>query len=245
MPTVTQPATTHLLHDADLAELAALLLGPASPAALARARELAASSSATEAAALAEVLARIDAPAWDSARIAAFSAGTAVDCPTFETAYFAAEAHRQPHRMADLAGLYRAFGVEPAPASGRPDEAAVELEFLAYMLRKEAQAALHGGAPRLRQVQRGLRIFLREHLGRWLPLLAARSRERAAGTIFPVVLHLAERVVSAQASRLGLGPIEPAPGFDPAAWAVPRSHGPEFGVESFIPLESIAPGGAS
>lgn len=238
------PPTAPLLRDAALAELTAVLLGPASQPALEYARQLATESDAPGVNALAEILEHLDVSTWDSQRIAAFSAGTSVDCPTYETAYFATEAHRQPHRMADLAGLYRAFGVEPAPGTGRPDEASVELEFLAFMLRKEAQALLHGGAPRVRQVQHGLRIFLREHIGRWLPLFADRTRERAADTFFPAVLEFAESLVTAQARRLGVTAIEPAPGFDPTAWAMPRSHGPEFGVEAFIALESISPGGA-
>lgn len=244
MPAVKPPPIEQLAAEAALAELLALIFGPASDQALARARELCVALAADDPAALelarlAALLDMLEPGGWDAQRVATFSVGTSADCPAFETAYFAAEAHRQPHRMADLSGLYRAFGVAPAPAAGRPDDLAVELEFLAFMLRKEAWAREHGGAPRVAQVQRGLRIFLAEHLGRWAPAFAARVRERAAATIFGPAAALLEELVAAQLRRLGLRDIPPAPGFDPAAWERPRSHGPEFGVASFIPADAI------
>jgi hypothetical protein len=53
------------------------------------------------------------------------------------------------------------------------------------------------------------------------------------------VADLLDALISAQVARLGIPHIEPAPGFDPAAWESPRSHGPEFGVTSFVPLDTI------
>ncbi|MEJ5220617.1 MAG: molecular chaperone TorD family protein [Tepidiforma sp.] len=244
MPALKPAPVEQLAADAALAELLALIFGPASQEALQRARELCAALAAADPAALdlarlAALLDILDPERWDAQRVAVFSVGTSADCPAFETAYFAAEAHRQPHRMADLTGLYRAFGVVPAPGAGRPDDLAVELEFLAFMLRKEAWAREHGGAPRVAQVQRGLRIFLAEHLGRWAPAFAGRVRERGPATIFAPAAALLDALVDAEAARLGVRDIVPAPGFDPAAWETPRSHGPEFGVSSFISADAI------
>jgi nitrate reductase assembly molybdenum cofactor insertion protein NarJ len=247
MPALAPAHAEDLERRAVRAELLAILFGPASEGALALARELSAVAAEAPGAQLellqlAALLAQLDVPTWDSHRVQLFSVGTSVDCPAFETAYFAAEAHRQSHRMADLAGLYRAFGVVPAPSSGRPDDLPVELEFLAFMLRKEAFAVIHGGAPRVAQVQKGLRILLRDHLGRWVPLLAGRLQQRAAGTFFGPAARLLQQVVDDEAARLGIDAIEPAPGFDPAAWETPRSHGPELGVSSFVSLDQLVTG---
>lgn len=244
MPALKPAPVEQLAADAALAELLALVFGPASPGALERARVLCAAlaaegPAALELARLAALLDLLDPERWDAQRVAVFSVGTSADCPAFETAYFAAEAHRQPQRMADLTGLYRAFGVIPAPGAGRPDDLAVELEFLAFMLRKEACAREHGGAPRVAQVQHGLRIFLAEHLGRWAPAFARRARARGPATIFAPAAALVETLLESLAIRLGVGDIVPAPGFDPAAWETPRSHGPEFGVSAFIPADAI------
>ncbi len=249
MPALKPSSVEQLAADAALAELLALVFGPVSGEALQRCREVCAALAADDPAALdiarlAALLNLLDPERWDAQRVALFSVATSADCPGFETAYFAAEAHRQAHRMADLAGLYRAFGVIPAPGAGRPDDLAVELEFLAFMLRKEAWAREHGGAPRVAQMQRGLRILLAEHLGRWAPGFARRVRERGPGTVYAPAAALLEELVASHLERLGLRDIPPAPGFDPAAWETPRSHGPEFGVAAFIDTAAIPEEGA-
>ena len=49
------------------------------------------------------------------------------DCPTFETAYFSSDPIQQTTRMADIAGFYRAFGVDATSGGVRPDDLPVEL----------------------------------------------------------------------------------------------------------------------
>ena len=92
------------------------------------------------------------------------------DCPAFESAYFGNEPLRQTQRMADIAGFYRAFGVDATAGGFRPDELPVELEFMAFLCLKEAYAAEHLGAPRTGQAKKAQRVFLEEHLGRFVGL---------------------------------------------------------------------------
>lgn len=103
----------------------------------------------------------------EDAHIGLFTLSSSPDCPMFETAFLSTEAAQQTARMADIAGFYRAFGVDPASPGFRPDDLCVELEFMGYLCRKQAHAAEHMGAPRVKQVLRAQRMFLREHLGRW------------------------------------------------------------------------------
>jgi DMSO reductase family type II enzyme chaperone len=109
-------------------------------------------------------------PPWADA----FTVGSSPDCPSFETAYFSTDATQQTQRMADIAGFYRAFGVDASVAGFRPDDISVELEFMSYLCRKQAHAAAHMGAPRVGQVLRAQRLFLADHLGQWGEALGGR-----------------------------------------------------------------------
>lgn len=82
----------------------------------------------------------------------------------------------QPHRLADLAAFYRAFGMELGPEGGeRHDHLAVELEFMAVLTGQEAHALAQRLPDDLLAVNlQAQRRFLREHLGRWCPAFARR-----------------------------------------------------------------------
>jgi DMSO reductase family type II enzyme chaperone len=99
-------------------------------------------------------------------------------CPVNEIEYgdLKADPLFQPHRLADLAAFYRAFGMDLcATADERPDHLSVELEFLAVLAAQEASMLSRqvspAGLPVCRDAQRK---FLREHLGRWTPAFARR-----------------------------------------------------------------------
>src|SRR5262245_748672 len=64
------------------------------------------------------------------------------ECPPNETEYSAnSEPFFLAQQMADIAGFYRAFGLEPSQASPeRPDHLSVELEFMAVLLMKKRLA---------------------------------------------------------------------------------------------------------
>ena len=127
------------------------------------------------------------------AYLTAFGHAARGSCPLNEIEYgdLKADPLFQPHRLADLAAFYRAFGLEIAPDAGeRHDHLGLELEFLcvlaakdAYALEFQLDAADHALC---REAQRK---FLREHLGRWTPAFA---RRLAAATPEPALRSLAE-----------------------------------------------------
>jgi DMSO reductase family type II enzyme chaperone len=129
--------------------------------------------------------------------VTAFGHAARGDCPLNEIEYgeLRADPLFQPHRLADLAAFYRAFGVEVADGAGeRPDHLGMELEFMAVLAAKEAYALEHqlddGQRELCRQAQKK---FLREHLGRWSPAFARRLA-RVAGS--PALAALAEFTVA-------------------------------------------------
>lgn len=68
--------------------------------------------------------------------------GSAAACRPDLATYLTANDFQQARHLADLAGFYKAFGLE-APAK-RPDDAAVMLEFLAYLRFKKRYAKAMG-----------------------------------------------------------------------------------------------------
>lgn len=99
------------------------------------------------------------------------------NCPPHELEYCHSEVFQQSQRLADIAGFYRAFGLEPAGAmSERPDHIIAEWEFLFVLAAKECHAIETGeadGAARCRDAQR---LFLSEHASYWMPAFFERLR---------------------------------------------------------------------
>jgi TorA maturation chaperone TorD len=162
------------------------------------------------------------------------------DCPAYETAYFSSDAQQQTLRMADVAGFYRAFGVDATSGGFRPDELPVELEFMAYLCRKEAHAVEHKGAPRVAQVRRAQRVFLEDHLGRWASVFGERIADGApAGHFYALAGRTLQAWLGVECRWTGATPALVAGPATPAV--VPASHGPEYaGPAAIVPVEEIA-----
>lgn len=88
-------------------------------------------------------------------------------CP-YESEYGRRDVLQQAHELADLAGFYRAFGLQPAARRReRPDHVACELEFLDFLCRKEAYALEVDDGEMLEATRQAIGKFLRQHLGRF------------------------------------------------------------------------------
>jgi DMSO reductase family type II enzyme chaperone len=171
---------------------------------------------------------RLERDDLEPAYVSLYTLSSSPDCPTFETAYFSADPQQQTQRMADVAGFYRAFGVDSGETGFRPDEISVELEFMAYLCRKQAYAAEHLGAPRAGQALRAQRLFLEEHLGRWAGGLGRRMAEEAPiGHFYQLAGLVLSEWIADDCRVLGARP-EEVSGVPVASDAGGTSHGPEF-----------------
>ncbi|MBM3875204.1 MAG: hypothetical protein FJ386_00575 [Verrucomicrobia bacterium] len=109
--------------------------------------------------------------------LAAFGHAARGGCPLNEIEYgeLRADPLIQPHRLADLAAFYRAFGLEVGDdASERQDHVSIELEFMSVLAVKEALALEHQLDEERSVCREAQRDFLREHLGRWAPAFGRR-----------------------------------------------------------------------
>jgi DMSO reductase family type II enzyme chaperone len=160
-----------------------------------------------------EVCATFTAAAQDSfldAYIATFGHAARGGCPLNEIEYgdIKADPLFQPHRLADLAAFYRAFGLEVAESAGeRHDHICLELEFMCVLAAKEAYALEHQlDTDQLAQCRDAQKNFLREHLGRWTP---AFTRRLAGTTSEPTLVALSELTrafVETECAHFGVKP---------------------------------------
>lgn len=122
----------------------------------------------------------------------------------YETSYGSTNAFTQSQTLANLAGYYRAFGVEPGPTHGeRADHLGVECEFVAFLLHKEALALQSADGEHAAVCQSARRRFLQEHLGRWAPVVFARLEDEAPAEIYRLAGRVGRMVLAAELAAVG------------------------------------------
>lgn len=125
------------------------------------------------------------------------------DCPPYETQYDDAGIFRRTQDLADLAGFYRAFGLDLAAGDRRTDHLPVELEFVAILCLKESLAVAKGRGEDASVCRRARARFLGEHLGRWIGAFAAAAGAKAPGDHFAALAALTAALVERDAAALG------------------------------------------
>jgi DMSO reductase family type II enzyme chaperone len=129
--------------------------------------------------------------------------------PPYETEYGAEALFQQPQEMGDLAGFYSAFGLAMNPAEHeRSDHVSCECEFLCFLALKEAYALESDDAAMLEEVRKATRLFLRDHLGRFMPAFARKLVTEGRGTFYGALGELCLSFVTDECAWLGvaLGP---------------------------------------
>jgi DMSO reductase family type II enzyme chaperone len=148
--------------------------------------------------------------AFLNAYLSAFGHAARGRCPLNEIEYgdLKADPLFQPHRLADLAAFYRAFGMEVSGNAGeRQDHLGVELEFMCVLAAKEAYALEHRLAGSELEICRDAqKKFLREHLGRWAPAFTRRLARSVGHGPLAALAHLTRAMVETDCARFGFAP---------------------------------------
>lgn len=129
--------------------------------------------------------------------------------PPYETEYGDDTLFQKPQELADLAGFLRAFGLAVDPsAHERIDHVSCELEFLAFLSRKEAHALETDDAPMLLETRRAVRLFLTDHLARFVPSFTSRVLRADPDGFYSRLAVLCQELVRSDCARLKavLGP---------------------------------------
>ncbi len=130
-------------------------------------------------------------------------------CPPHEIEYGdnKADALFRPHRLADLSALYRAFGIEvDESVHERQDHLAIECEFASILAARSAHAIETGNADGIAACEGAWRLFLREHLGRWIQAFASRLEAAGPAPWMRDAVALLLGIVRADCATLGMVP---------------------------------------
>ena len=137
-----------------------------------------------------------------------FEASGGLRCSPHETTHTAEtgqQALTKTFELADVAGFYRAFGVELTPGTERADHIAVELEFMHLLAVKEAVARrLENEGEHVDVCREAARTFLGDHLGRWATRLAECLEEAETDPLYASAGRVLERFVTLDAAWLGV-----------------------------------------
>lgn len=126
------------------------------------------------------------------------------ECPPCETEYGRMHLFQQTDFLADLAGFYRAFGLEVKERVERADHISTELEFLHVLTFKEARARERGRAEEAGICRDAQVSFLEDHLGRWGAVFAGRLERRDPDGPFGDAARLLSDFLRAEAAALSV-----------------------------------------
>lgn len=162
------------------------------------------------AAAANELAAAVDATAepFRTAYGGTFGVEGGSDISPYETEYRPGGLVTNTDELADIAGFYDAFGLEVGEQRDRVDHLCTELEFVGELAAREAYLEEVDDLQGVDIVVEAQRMFLEDHLGRWVPRLRTELEEEADGAIYPALARVLDALVSFDADRLGAEPNE-------------------------------------
>ncbi len=136
-----------------------------------------------------------------------FSNVITLDCPPYETLFGNDHVFAQAHVMGDIAGFYKAFGVELSrDIHERMDHLSVELEFMHFIAYKESYARCHDGAEKTQVVVDAQKKFVKDHIGRWVPLFARMLARKADYGFYRYLADITAEWMDLDAAFLGVNP---------------------------------------
>jgi len=125
--------------------------------------------------------------------------------PPYETEYGNEALFQQPQELGDLMGFYHAFGLAlKNNLRERPDHISCECEFLMFLALKEAYALEKGEREFLTETRKAQKLFLRDHLARFLPTFAAKLQREDPAGFYGMLAQFCLQMVSTECARLDI-----------------------------------------
>jgi DMSO reductase family type II enzyme chaperone len=160
----------------------------------------------SEATALRDLFASVDVERLSAGHPAAFDESSSVRCAPTEMDQLGGAPQLELTRtfeMADVAGFYKAFGVEVGSSGERSDHITAELEFMNLLAVKESVALQQEGEGEHAEICRNAsRAFLRDHLARWAPRLGECLEASGGDPVYRTAGRLLGGFVAFDAERL-------------------------------------------
>lgn len=125
--------------------------------------------------------------------------------PPYETEYGEETLFQQPQQLGDIAGFYKAFGLQlNSNEHERVDHISCECEFLSFLTRKEFYALEQNDSTMLKETCKAQKLFLKDHLGRFSPSFSKLlSRENPDG-FYGVFGNLCYKFIMQECNRYGV-----------------------------------------
>ena len=119
---------------------------------------------------------------------------------------FGSETHfQQTARLANLGGFYAAFGLKLGEQTKeRIDHVCSELEFLGFLARKEAFALRERDDAMLSETRKAVRLFLRDHLGRFARAFARELSREDRGGFYGLLADVLFDFVTLECARVSV-----------------------------------------
>jgi TorA maturation chaperone TorD len=122
----------------------------------------------------------------------------------YETEYGSRSVFDKARELANLARFYRAFDLALKQSDNqRADHISAECEFVCLMTLREARA-LQRSSPIAEETRAATRLFLREHLSRFVPAVAAKLVSADDGGFYGALARLCSKFVAWDCSWLGI-----------------------------------------
>jgi DMSO reductase family type II enzyme chaperone len=134
-----------------------------------------------------------------------------VRCPAWESAWGdAPQMAGKPAALADVAGFYTAFGLEPAGGQQDAEDHIVpELEFMSALALKEAWARGERDRDGVDIIGNAARTFLTDHLGRWAECFAAELEAATPVSFYVAAARALAAWVDADVRAVDATPVKP------------------------------------
>ena len=162
-----------------------------------------------------------------------FSNVITLDCPPYETLFGNDHVFAQSQVMGDIAGFYRAFGVELSKdIHERLDHLSVEFEFMHFLAYKESYSRCHDGADKTQIVLDAQKKFVKNHVGRWVPLFCRMLVKKASSGLYK---HMADLMAEWMDFEVAFLSVVPTPysetDYRPATFNSPEGQAYECGAQ--------------
>lgn len=134
------------------------------------------------------------------------------ECPQYETQFGikADQIFHKCHEMGDIAGFYRAFGLDVSDAEvsrERVDHISVEFEFMHFLACKEAYGLeKKDDEDKLSIVTDAQKKFVREHIAMWVPVFTKFLEKKAKTGFYKETSHLTRAFVEQETAYLKIKP---------------------------------------
>lgn len=143
-----------------------------------------------------------------------FGHSVSKDCPPYGGEYYPnKDVTFRSQRLADLAGFYRAFGLDrAADARERQDHLGFEAAFMETVIVRELYAVREDlGNDRVEVCRSAQREFFVDHLGWWLPAFGLRLSSLRPRGFYGALGRWVRALVAAERTVLGIAPFDELP----------------------------------